>query len=322
MNLDACCPDCSRALVDAGDELVCPNCGVVRAKEVLEEGPSRMENGVGSRRQSLGSYMGPRGNANDERFAHHLASSNSRYSYLKLVSDFAGRDEGPSGECLRMLERVAEKLFLPQIVVAEAAAIAQKVLRARDPHRRVSLSAVSAYSLVAACKTEGVASVSVREIISAFRDFGKHVSSSSIIQLMLESPVRTYARRAEDYLTSVLALLSMKTGLMTVVLDEGASATAYFNSLWETARVLLGLVDECETAGWRPSALAASAVFSAETVLALCEKRERRVTQRLMAECGDAAEYTIREQCASVFTPAVKTLVARRTQTLALASAR
>jgi len=313
---DNICSDCLRGFVDAGDEMVCPSCGVVKEKDVVEPeicGPGRVR-GFGS--ETLGSYMGPKGATDGEKFAQRLTASGSKFGYLKVVSDNAGRDEGLVELCAKTLGRVAERLFLPRAVVAEATSIAQKVVSTRNPHRRVTVAAVSAYSLIAACKVLGIASVSAREIRAAHVDLGRNVSTSSIIQLMLESPIKTCARKPEDYLSRVLARLSTREPLVEALAREGVPQTAFFNSLRETAKDALECVDEDGRAGRRPSALAASAVYSAETILALSESRKKRMTQRLVAECGDAAEYTIREQCAKIFAPIVSLLVRRRLQTL------
>jgi len=261
---------------------------------------------------ALGSYMGSLEVTNKERYSKGITGSNSNYKYLKVVSDFAGRSEGPEGSCARLIERVGEKLMLPRIVLLEAASIARKVLSNQPPHHRVSVASVSAYSLIAACKVSGATSTSVREVIGAHAAMGRKVTSSSIIQLMLSSPVRTYARAPEEYLGKVLAQLSMNPHL-----EERASAARvhlaeYLQRLRDTAIEVLGMLGEEARAGRRPGALAASAVYSAETVLSRCQGRRRWVTQRELAECGETAEYTIREQCAGLFLGAVEAVVNRR----------
>ena len=217
---------------------------------------------------------------------------------------------------------MGEKLLLPHVVRLEAVSIARKVFNIPHPHRRLTVPTVSAYALISACKLEGVTSVSVREVIDAHAVLGRQVTSSSIIQLMLDSPVKTFARSAEEYLTRVVARLSANDRLQEQLARDGAKATAFANSLRETAFELLRAVSPESRAGRRPSALAGSAVYCAELVLSRCELRRRRLTQRDVAECGDTAEYTVREQCARIFAQAVEELVKRRSQTLLLPGAR
>jgi len=319
LEYDRTCPECSKRLLDAGDELVCPSCGITQEKVESPTGVS-----LGSRaplvgKQALGSYMGSMEVTYKDRFSKGITGSNSSYRYLKVVSDFAGRYDGSEGSCARMIERVGEKLLLPRIILVEAASIARKVLANQPPRRRVAVASVSAYSLIAACKVSGATSTNVREILGAYAALGKKVTSSSIIQLTLASPIRTYARTPEEYLTKVLAQVSMNPRLAQQATASGVRLSEYLQRLRETACDILRVLGEEHRAGKRPGALAASAVYSAETVLSRCEGRHKWITQRELAECGDTAEYTIREQCARLFLPIVEAVVAsrRRGQTAA-----
>lgn len=244
-----------------------------------------------------------------ERASRGIAWPNTRYEYLKSLSDFAGRGEGPSEACERIIARVGEKLFLPRVVLDQASGVARTILSSNQCHRRVTIAALSAFSLVTACRVEGVTSVSVREIISAHAALGRRVNTSSFIQLALESPIKILPRKPEDYISRVLARLSWNQRLTEELRSEGASQASYFNELREMAKELILKVKPEELTGRRPCALAAAAIYSAEVALAARKSRGKRLTQRLISECGDAAEYTIREQCATIFTPVAKSLL-------------
>ena len=314
VSLESSCPECLSKLVDAGDELACPRCGLVKEKEALEPRSTVPLPPGHLGKETLGSYMGSKGMTSRERSSRGFSGSNSKYEYLKILSDFAGREEGSEGACERMVERVGEKLFLPKVVLDQAQSIARVVLASGLRRRRVTLAAVSAYALISACKVEGVNSASVREIIGAHVALGRMVSSSSIIQLALESPVRTFARPPQEYLSRVMARLSLIRELSEKLRSERVSETVFFHLLRETALEILRCTSAVEMTGKRPCALAASAVYSAELVLSRCESRKKRLTQRELAECGDTAEYTIREQCARIFADSVEKVATRRTQ--------
>ncbi len=321
LEFDPTCPECTTRLVDAGDELVCPSCGRTEEKEAAQTvAELPVVPGIASK-NTLGSFMGSKAITSDERHTRGINGVASNYEYLKVISDFAGRNEGSSEACARLIDRMGEKLYLPRVVRLEASSIARKVLEAPHPRRRVTVAAVSAYALIAACKLEGTTSVSIREIIDAHAALGRQVTSSSIIQITLESPVKTYARSAEDYIARVLARLSMNQRLQRHLAENRVQHAAFANALRATATDLLKLIGSEKLAGRRPSALAGSAVYSAELVLSRCEARKRRFTQREVAECGDTAEYTVREQCASLFAPAVEDLVSQRKWTLLLQGA-
>ena len=299
------CPDCQGSLVDAGEEFVCPNCGVVAEKEILETGKALAGTVPILGAQPLGSYLGSISPTARERSSKGFSSSNSTYAYLKLISDSAGREDGSLHECARMIERVGEKLSLPGFVLAQAASLARKVLPLKEANRRVTIASVSAFSLDSACKLAGVRSVSTREILEAHRSLGRRVKMSSLIQLSLDSGIRTKPRTPEDCLTKVFVGLSRSQGL-TVLLNQKVGGTAeYFLALRQLAERILAQLDEVTKAGHRPSALAATSVYAADQLLAKRDNRERWITQRDVAECGETAEYTVREQYREIFAPAL-----------------
>ena len=315
------CPECTGRFIDAGDELVCPGCGIAKEKEVVEPLRGRTLRPRDAVRAPLGSYMGPRSGA-DGTPLRGIAGRGARYGYLKAVSDFAGRDEDASVDCARLIERVGEKLSLPNAVLLEAASTAKRVLNTVKTPRRLTVSAVSAYSLISACRIAGTVAVSPREIIEAHRATGRRVTPSLVIHLSLESPVRTYASGPKEYVPRILARLSSSAGLSRRLGKDGLSMAGYLGALRECGMELLSSVDRTEMTGKRPCALAAAALYSAEAVLALCEGRGKRVTQRELAECGDTSEYTVREQVSSIFSPVVQRAAARRLPNLPLATAR
>lgn len=313
------CQECSSPLLDVGDELVCQGCGLVREKSVVESSRGQDARLPLFGRQHLGSYMGSRRITAEDR-SSRVSGNNTRYERMKMLSDFAAR-EGSYADCGRLIERVGEKLFLPRVVILQAATLSKKVME--NPHRRrLTVAEVSAYSLVAACKIEGVTSVSIREVLGAFLALGKRVSSSAIFRLALESPVRTFARRPEDYLPRVIAKLSMNRRLQGRLGREGVPLPAYFEALRKLAGEILAGAEQTALEGKRPCALAAASVYSAEAMTAALEARSLRFTQRECAACGDAAEYTIREQCATIFAPAVRRLASTAKQTLPPRTAR
>ncbi len=302
-DISAACSDCSGRLVDAGDELVCQECGVVREKQVIEvrQGPVRAPVAIDFTGQALGGYMGAVDVTNRDRFSKGFSHTRSKYEYLKMVSDYADREDGAVYTCARMIERVCEKLGLPTVVMSEAIHLAKKILSSEARKRSVTLATVSAYALIASCKIEGITSANVKDIVRAHQALGRRVKSSSLIQLSLDSPVRVPARGPEEYLGRVTARLASNPRLVKRISDEGDSPTSYFNSLRVVAKEILGSASWSSKVGRSPCSLAATAVYGAELLLATRARRGKRITQREVAACGDTAEYTVREQYREVF---------------------
>lgn len=294
------CRECSGAVIDAGDELVCNVCGAVKEKESLEgwsaiKSPRAMD----YTNQVLGGYLGPLVNPTEAR---GFSQASSTFDYLKKISDFAGRDDSTLYSCVGMIERVCEKLSLPGIVAGQAVVIAKKLLTVKRSRTDITTAAVSAYAVIIACKIERVTSVGVREIVEAYRLLGRRVKTSALIELSLSSQVHAGARKAEDYIGRVVAQLS--SGSLSLELRErGSNPAAYFSKLRQCAEAVLAAVDQPSRGGHSPCTLAATAVYAGETVLARKEGRRRFFSQRRVASCVRVAEYTVREQYGEVFRP-------------------
>lgn len=293
-----------------GEELVCPVCGIVGEKEVVEFRPGRNPVATDFTPQALGSYLGSVEATGRERSSRGFSTSHSNYGYLKTLSDFVGRDDGTLFECVRMVERVCENLSLPNVVMARAVIIARKMLGPRNERHRTTIAAVSAVAIVVSCRVGRVASVSTKEVIEAHRALGRTLKVSSMIRLFLESGIRLEPREAEDYVPRVVARLSVSR------LAGQPMSPAYVREIRILATEILGKVPEEMKAGHRPGALAATAVYAADLVLAAREGRSRRITQRDVALSGDAAEYTVREQYREIFAPTLGRLAEQRTPVL------
>ncbi len=289
------CVQCSGRIVDVGEELVCSSCGMVTDKEVVETGENRVPQAIDYTARSLGSYLGPMDYGYEERFSTGFSKSASTFKYLKTISDFSYREGASLYTCAKLVERVCEKLNLPRMVVGESVNIAREVMEMRKERGEVTIASVSAFAIINACKRLGVTSAGVREVMEAHRNLGYRVKASTIIQISIDSPVKTRPRRAEEYLGRVLAHLPR------ALVKSGGMPAGYTNRLLETAKLALERVDGPSRGGHNPRGLAATAVYAAEVALSETEGRKKVFSQREVAACSEVAEYTVREQYVEIF---------------------
>ena len=289
------CERCSGRIVDVGEELVCSSCGVVTPKEVLETGNGKVPQAIDYTSHSLGSFLGPMEYGYEERFSSGFSRSSSTFKYLKTVSDYSHNEGAPLYTCARIVERVCEKLSLPKVVVAESMSIAREVIGLRRERGELTIASISAFAVINACKRLGTTNVGVREVMRAHWNLGYRVKTSLIIQISIDSPVKTRPRRAEEYLGNVMVRLPM-----TLIRNGGMPAN-YTNRLYEAAQVALEQVDVPSRGGHNPRGLAATAVYAAEVALSELEGRKKLFSQREAARCGEVAEYTVREQFVEMF---------------------
>jgi transcription initiation factor TFIIIB Brf1 subunit/transcription initiation factor TFIIB len=188
------------------------------------------------------------------------------------------------------MERVCEKLVLPKSVVGESVAIAKCVIEMRKEHGEITIAAISAFSIINACKRLRVTRVGVREIMEAHTNLGYRVKASVIIRISIDSSVKTGPRMAEEYLGNVLVHLQQ-----SLAGEDGVTA-GYFNKLYEAARIALENTDGPSRGGHNPRALAATAVYTGEMALSSSEERKKIISQREIAACVGVAEYTVMEE--------------------------
>ncbi len=294
---DARCAYCSGRVVDAGDEMVCSSCGSATPKEVGPSPtapPAKRAYAVDYTTRSLGSFLGPIDYDRDDPPPVGL-SSTSTFKYLKTISDYHA-DEAGVYPCAKLIERISEKLALPPCVVGQAISVSKGLLAIRKQRTGYTLAAVSAFSIISACRICGVTSAGVREVVSAHRALGHNVRPSTLIRMGFDSPVKASPMKAEEHLGRVAARLAE-------VLPRLGAPPGYQYRLLRLAREALATLDSSERGGHSPSALAATSFYAAETALSDSERRRRLFTQREAAALVGVAEYTVREQFCELFRP-------------------
>jgi len=295
------CVECSGEVLDLGDELVCRSCGVVTEKEVLEGRSGKAPLAIDFTGQALGGYLGPPDTCFEERSSRGIAGSPSTYRYLKLMSDYSGREDSTVYSCAKLIERVTEKLKLPSVVMAQAVVIAKTLLGPKKSRGEVSTASVSTYSIITACRIMGVSSASVREVVEAHRLLGRRVKISSLNQLSLTSPFKASPLRAEEYVGRLIGRLESMASTARLLAEARLEPAGYFANLRSAAMEVLSAVGETERGGHSPCSLAATAVYAAESRLAKRGARRKVLTQRDIAESGGVAEYTVRELYGRLF---------------------
>ncbi len=287
--------------MDIDEEIVCSSCGSVRPKEVAADPvggtATKRAHAVDYTNHSLGSFLGPmEDHDRDEAHSRGLSGSSSTFRYLKTISDYSQVDEAGVYPCAKLIERICEKLALPRGVMGQSIAVAKGLLVIRKQRTGYTIAAISAFSIISACRICGVSSVGMREVVAAHRALGHNVRPSTLIKMGFDSPVKASAMRAEEHLGRVAARLSE-------VLPRLGAPPGYQYKLLHLAKRALGMLDSSVRGGHSPCALAATSFYAAEMAVSESESRRRLFTQRDVATCVNVAEYTVREQFCELFRP-------------------
>jgi transcription initiation factor TFIIIB Brf1 subunit/transcription initiation factor TFIIB len=302
------CMQCSGRMVDIEEEIVCSSCGSVRQKEVpaelvFDSGVpivTKRVRAVDYTSRSLGSFLGPKGYEDRDdapKGARSPSSSSSpSFKHLKTISDYSPVDATGVYPCARLIERICEKLALPQGVIGQSIAVARGLLVIRKERTGYTIAAISAFSIISACRICGISSVGMKEVITAHGSLGHSVKPSTLIKMGFDSPMKANAMRAEEHLGRVATRLGE-------ILPRLGAPPGYQYKLLHLARRALSRLDSSVRGGHSPSALAATSFYAAEIVMSESESRKRLFTQKEVATCVGVAEYTIREQFCELFRP-------------------
>ncbi|MDG7006655.1 MAG: hypothetical protein JRN06_00255 [Nitrososphaerota archaeon] len=280
------CPECRGHLVEAGEELACTNCGVVArtAKTALDV--PHASSTTPSRR--LGSYMGTKEDEN----SHATFNGTSTVGFAKLLSDNMGVDSA-AWECANTIRRVAEKLSLPAFATENAVAVSERMLadsrNGQLGKRRTSVPAISAYSILSACRAAELGYVSPKSIIRAHNDMGHRVTKSALLRIGTESPVPLKPADSAALLRTVMGGLESNEDVLQRLRKKGTEPGPYFRRLLQASQTIIGTMRALRE-GCSPRTIAAGSVY-----LASREVEPRAVTQREVAEIVGVAEYTVRE---------------------------
>ena len=188
-----------------------------------------------------------------------------------------------------MTERIAERLELPKSIVQQANLVATRLLPRKETYN-ATIPAISAYSLLYACRSVDVAHVSHREILAAYTDAGYVVSKSRLMRISLESTMPLPQVSMDELVRAALGRLQSSESVVARLRRLNVDPKTYFTRLFELAREVAA--ESRDLAGFSPRTVAAGSVYVASLALSA-----KTFTQREAGETLGMAEYTIREFC-------------------------
>jgi len=276
------CPECRGDLISAGEEraeLVCSACGIVAGM-----GAGTPEDGMSapsvSKRTPLGSYIvdGSTGTP---------SLNGPDFGLGRIKPNVIGRG-GALLVCTTLTNRVADRLLLPKSIAESANITAGKLLPSRKACG-ASIYAISAYSLLHACRSAGISHISHREIVNAYHDAGHKVGRSQLMRIGLDSPVRLPHAEKEELVRAVVARLQSSERVASRLKEENMDPKEYFTTLLELAKEMAA---ECsDLRGFSPRTVAAGSVYLAARAVSV-----KTFTQREAGEALGMAEYARHER--------------------------
>jgi transcription initiation factor TFIIIB Brf1 subunit/transcription initiation factor TFIIB len=277
------CPECRANLVrtneeEDGGERACSRCGIVTGRANAEHRDGSSSAPSVDKNEPLGSYI----------TADTSGSLDGRvFGWARLMPYIVDRAT-PLLKCSRLTGRIAEKLALPKSIVQSAEIPARRLV----PHREAygtTIPSISAYSLLYACRSTGIAHISHREVLRAYTDAGYRVSKSELLRLSLESGMPLPHPTAEDLVRAAIGRLQSNEKVAARLKEANLDPKAYFTRLFELAKEV---ARSSEPNGFSPRTVATGSVYLASLAIS-----SRKFSQREAGETLGMAEYTVRDFC-------------------------
>jgi transcription initiation factor TFIIIB Brf1 subunit/transcription initiation factor TFIIB len=210
------------------------------------------------------------------------------FGTTRLRANAIGRDLSLL-QCSKLIERVACRFFLPRVIVRNAVLTAERLLPDTKAHG-VTVPAVSAYSLLHACRSARIFHVGFDELLKAFSEAGHEINARQLLRVGSESSLPLPAVKPEALAQGAVARLRSDIAIQSRIKGANLDEAEYFVSLVEVARAMA--TDASTMGGFSPRTVAAASVYLASRRLG-----PKVIRQKEAAESLGIAEYTVREFC-------------------------
>ncbi len=316
------CNECNGETVQTVSDNVCNSCGLVLSPVFVEPQLSQNVNegsdssSFGSSQgfrlhiaDNLGSFMGKYGTKYlRDCNGHSLRSFQSKkYAHLKKLNDIylhATPEQKRKYRALRILNEASGTLELPKNIQLKACYLLRKTMNSSMIKANIpELIAASLYLSARVLKYI----ISLKDIIKTFEQQfnsidGKKILKTAVqIRMLTGQTIRTI--RAEDYVNKAVETLCSSAKVKNSCNKRNISIDFFRSELINKTRFLLKEFPSMERGGRNPYVFVCAVLIAAEKLIAWENERPTILTQRLVAQDCQIAEYTLREHYLQLVKP-------------------
>ncbi len=312
------CPECSGNLVTHQGFIVCRDCGIVLSREYVsptfQMGEEQRHDtpdvevygSLGNRFHivdGLGSYIG---HYNDRFFRDANGQAlpariQKKFRRLKLVYSTRVRI-GPNEakyRALRALNHVSKMLMLNEQVRNRTAYLYKKILNESPEKITNNILLVAVCLFISIREFGNGAPITLEEIADAFERAGYRISVRAIVReafrLKISIGQAPIIRKPEDYLPRVVSMLVNNQKIIKKIKMRGWDLREYEIALRKVMSKVISIITPAKRGGRNPFIFAASVAYASDKIIAKERGRKFVLTQKMVSEATDVAEYSIRD---------------------------
>jgi transcription initiation factor TFIIIB Brf1 subunit/transcription initiation factor TFIIB len=320
------CPECGETTIIQNREKVCGNCGLVIdkifkessysfKKDNKENNLSKQYVALGNRTDfvgGLGSFIGYEKSRYFKDKSGNLLSPNEQRLYRRLKKNYSKflriKNHETEYRIFNILNKISVYLDLNKNIRNNAAYYYKKIIKSEDDIIN-NISLIAFCIFLAARKENHNAPININEISNAFQKFGHRVNPRLILRDGLKYKkyldIKTKPHKSEDYLNRLINQIVNHKNLSKRLIKKGVSWSKkeFQIHLIKMSIKILKNLSMMKRAGRNPFILSGAVIYLADKLLAKKYEHKAVLTQKLISEATEIAEYSIRDHYVNLLKP-------------------
>ncbi len=308
-------------LDEAKGEYICCKCGLVIEKQYVspiyqmhnenlsENNVTRHYVALGKRLNmvdGLGSFIDYQYNSKFSDASGNMLSAKKQvlYKRLKYFYDIKARivNNETNYNIFNTLNRVISNLNLNDSIRDRSAYFYNKIISNISKENftnHVLLIAMCIFLAIREHKHN--APITIQELSKAFNDLGHRVSPRTIIREIqkvrpyLGKIITTNTRRSEDYINKIISKVFNYSLILDRLIQNNIEIDQYKIYLRNKSYEILKKIDVNKRGGRNPYIFAVAVVYTCDQIYSKKRKQKSILTQKLLSEACNCAEYSIRD---------------------------
>jgi len=320
------CPECGGNIINTSFEMICKECGLVLENLFKESSYIFNNNDVKSNLNkqfvALGNrtdFIGGLGTFIDYENSKYLKDKfgkllppQEQKLYRRLKKNYAQflriKNHETEYRIFNILNKIAIYLNLNRNIRNNAAYYYKKIIK-KEVKVINNISLIAFCIFYAARKEQHNAPLTINEISHAFQNFGHRVNPRLILRDGIKYKKylnnHTIPHKSEDYLIRLINEINNHKELESRLLSKDAcwSKEQFQIHLTNKCREVLNKLSVWHRGGRNPFILTGAIIYLADKLLAIEFNQKAILTQKLISEATNIAEYSIRDHYVNLLKP-------------------
>jgi transcription initiation factor TFIIIB Brf1 subunit/transcription initiation factor TFIIB len=320
------CSECGGKIIQTSFERICKECGLVHDnffkessyifnKQYTKGNLNKQYVSLGERADfigGLGSFIDFEKSKYLKDKSGRLLSPNDQKLYRRLKKNYSQflriKNHETEYRVFNILNKISTYLNLNKNIRNNAAYFYKKVLRKEEKVIN-NISLIAFCIFYAARKEFHNAPITINEISKAFQNFGHRVNPRLILRdgIKYKKHLSKISKphRSEDYLNRLINEVINHEDLENRLIKKGIkwSKQEYQNAIFKKCREVLKNLSSWHRGGRNPFILTGAIIYLADKLLAQEHNQKSILTQALISEATNIAEYSIRDHYVNLLKP-------------------